>query len=778
MPISNERIRALPERTSFIGRARELERLAGALVSGDDRLVTLLGPPGAGKTRLALRFAMHLGPGEHVVCDLIEARSSADVVRIVARALGLRLDEAAGGDDIERIAIALRELDEKPLLVVLDNFEQVVATGPATVGRWLDLAPSVRWLATSRRRLDLVGETCVEVDGLLPDEARTLFLDRARRVAARSNVADAESPDLATLVARLDFMPLALELAASRASALSVGQLLASLARRFEILRTKDRDAVPRHASLRATLDLSWESLDADAQRALAACSVFNGSFTLDAATAVAEASLDALESLHDRSLLRVVTGAVEGERRFAMYESIRDYAAERALDREAVEARHARYYAAYAKTRAPALSGPHANEALTELRAELDQLLAVYRRMRARHPALAAAVALALDGVLAADGPFETHQEILDGGVELAREANLTELLGRLLWARGRTSFMRGLFDLARADFEEGLAARGMSAFFRESAGDFTRARELGDRALALARGSGNVELIGSALQTVAAAAAAAGALDVAASVYEEALDVVRTHGSPRALALTLTTLALARHAQGQFDEARARLLEALALDIGDEALRGRMRFHLATISFDAGRLDDAASLLEEATRCGARAGDREMPAQVAVERARRALLRGEPHAEQLLGEARSAARKIGIRRVDRRLAHAEQLVAASLQTSVRMTEGGYAFSCNGGPEIDLRRRPSLRLILLRIVEAHAQGGAHALSVDELFLAGWPGESIQPKSRAMRVWTAIRTLRRLGLGAALESRDHGYVLGPATRVEIIAAPR
>jgi hypothetical protein len=210
----------------------------------------------------------------------------------------------------------------------------------------------------------------------------------------------------------------------------------------------------------------------------------------------------------------------------------------------------------------------------------------------------------------------------------------------------------------------------------------------------------------------------------------------------------------------------------------MGDEALRGRMQFHLATFSFDAGHLDDATSRLEQATRCGARAGDREMPAQVAVERARRAILQGEDTAERLLDDARLAARKISMRRVDRRLAHVERLAAGAPQaTIVRITEGGYAFACDDGPEIDLRRRPSLRLILVRIAEAHAEGAGHALSVDELFAAGWPGESIQAKSRATRVWTAIRTLRRLGLGPALESRDHGYVLGPKTRLEI-ARPR
>ena len=321
--------------TPFFGRAEVLEAIAARLDGGARlgrnrrgrlRLVTLLGTGGLGKTRAARRFARdHLRrrrpAGGVWFCDLSTASAAAGVIRAVADALQVPMNRR--GDHAGRVGRALAA--RGPCLVVLDNLEQVVeAAAPLLVG-WLDAAPEAAFLATSRRALGLDREHLLPLPPLEAPAAEALFVERARRVRAGFDPTPEERARVRALAhAQLEGLPLAIELAAARMGALSLQQLIDRLDQRFKLLRG-GRTGAPRHATLRATIEWSWQLLDGDERRALARCAVFRGGFTAPAARAVlghpdAEALL---ERLRRHSLL----GRTEG--RYGALESIREFALE-----------------------------------------------------------------------------------------------------------------------------------------------------------------------------------------------------------------------------------------------------------------------------------------------------------------------------------------------------------------------------------------------------------------------------------------------------------------
>ena len=324
--------------SSFVGREQEQPRVV-SLLERRRRLVTLSGPGGSGKTRLAIEAAAELVPSYKAGVfwvGLASLRDPALVTETIAQTLGAR-DGLA-----EHVA-------ERELLLVLDNLEQVIEAA-SDLASLLEACPNLTLLVTSRELLRVGGEVEYAVPPLSEPEAVSLF-------CARSQLEP--SDEIAELCRRLDDLPLAVELAAARTSALTPEQILERLSLRLDLLKG-GRDADARQQTLRATIEWSYDLLSSDEQQLLARLSVFAGGSRLEAAEEVADAELDTLQSLVEKSLLRFTDG------RYWMLETIREYAAERleqAGESEGYEERHAAFFLAFAERLEPPPIGSGAHE-------------------------------------------------------------------------------------------------------------------------------------------------------------------------------------------------------------------------------------------------------------------------------------------------------------------------------------------------------------------------------------------------------------------------------
>jgi len=353
--------------TPFLGREAELAELAALLARDEVRLLTLTGAGGTGKTRLALQSAAAAAdafPGGVWWVPLAPLRDPVLVLESAASAL------SASGDLAEHIG-------DTRLLLVLDNFEHLTRAA-ADLAPLLARCPKLTLLVTSREPLHLAGEHEYAVDPLAPAEAVELFLTRA--VAARRDFS--ANGDVAAICERLDHLPLAIELAAARVKVLSPQALLARLEQRLPLLAGGAHDLPERQRTLRATIEWSHELLTEAEKRLFARLAVFRGGCTLEAAEQVAEADLDTLHSLVDKSLVRVRPDSG----RFWMLETIREFAAERLDDSgeaEEMGRRHAQHFLALAEEVEPNLGGDP-GEWLDQLEGEHDNLRAAFDRFRA----------------------------------------------------------------------------------------------------------------------------------------------------------------------------------------------------------------------------------------------------------------------------------------------------------------------------------------------------------------------------------------------------------
>jgi predicted ATPase/class 3 adenylate cyclase len=336
----------------FIGRLRELEELSALLTRNDVRLVTLTGPGGTGKSRLAFQVATAVledfANGAFFV-PLAPLRDWELVVPTVAQTVGLR--ERAG----ESSVAALTEyLHDRQMLLVLDNLEQVVAVGPA-LAELLASAPGLKVIATSRTPLNLSVERTYAVTPLALDESVPLFAERARAAGADFTVTEENEAIVAEICARLEGLPLAIELAAPRVRTLTPAALLRRLDRRLALLTGGPQDLDERQRTLRGTIEWSYDLLSPDEQTLFTRLGIFVGGSRLDAAEAVSDTddTLDLLESLVEKSLLRQRADS-DGEPRFWMLETIREFARER-LDSSgeagALGQRHAGWFAELAES-------------------------------------------------------------------------------------------------------------------------------------------------------------------------------------------------------------------------------------------------------------------------------------------------------------------------------------------------------------------------------------------------------------------------------------------
>ncbi len=845
----------MPKRalTPILGREDVIERVHAELESGA-RIVTLTGPPGIGKTRTA-RACMerrNRDERESWFCDLSLVDSESGLAFAVLSFLRGRFDgeHAADADVHTHVAEALEAIG--PALLVLDNFEQIIEAA-SSIERWLSAAPKLSVIVTSRERLAIDGEVVIELapltcppsddaDAIAQSPAAQLFLKRAKDAGGTHD--DAKS--VAAIVRRLEGIPLAIELAAARTRLMSLRDLADRLAAGSDVLA---RRGDSRHATLANAIAWSWGLLSKSEQVALARCSVFAGSFTLEAAEGVVggpDATM-LLAALRDKSLLHA-----DADGRLSLYVSIRDYAAARLREIEPHGAHtrmmHARAFGHMARLfnewrqmqgRTPNASvsatlrkekqnltaalatlheAAHAQgEDVAALRADLACAAAQLHAMSGEaclaeltyalehlSPASAAHRALLLvsrQSVFAALGRYEEALEDLRAiendhdtpselqhlarvyrGIQLrhygfprealveheAARVALEKTDSRRVLAMNEACMGRLLFDLG--DFDGSRDFNGRAITFAETMGDswlgalalanlaqleqeiqnFPRAEELLVDALARLRDVGEIyEAIYSS---------ACGDLffewekfDVARRWYAEGARFFRgsfvTH---RQAALAIASSAALEAHDGDHVRARA-LLDAshrIASRAKNRVVEAGVHLHGASVELLG--TTDRARTIAKWTETLARYAD----------------------ARTDLGEvvATSFEARFALRIAQRTLRIATG-ASSSLPALVRIDRHGDWFEIERGARVDLRRRGALRRILLALVANRSQAHAGIKQI-ELAEIGWPGERVLADAAATRVRVAIATLRQLGLRSVLVTRDDGYALDSAARIE------
>ena len=626
--------------SSFVGRIADLDAIAGRFEDGA-QLVTITGLGGMGKTRVAQRFAeAHAGsyaaPGGGGVwfCDLSAARDEAAACAAVAARLGLQLgaDEATLADQLGR-ALSRRGRT----LLVLDNLEQLVDHAHAVLGRWLIAAPRARFLVTSRVALGLAEEHLWPLHplalpppdlrdeaGLAATESIDLFVRRARQRRPDLPLRADDLLAIADVVRRLDGIPLAIELAAARVTVLSVAQLRDRLIRRLDLLVRHGDDG--RHASMRRALTDTYEQLGPAEQRCLAGITTFAGSFSLAAAEAVLTAEvgpvIPLLESLCLHSLVRATPCLdLDGELRFSLYETIREFAAERLAADPGLAARLGQRHAACFADLVRTLAGPAAaagGPARVRLDVELDNLIAAHAHALAEPGPEATARALTIaEGAarpLIRRGLARQSLRLLDLAIARARGAAAPAELAAAVLARGRAHRMLGAWSPARADLEEGLAlAAAADDPLREALGHMRigelveidgathAARTSYTTALAcLARAPDDPlrPLVEAEVRTLLAHAyRREGQLEHAEREIHRALAIHRAAGRSDDLPMALYEAGVIAWFRGRHDDALARYDEGLALAHQADArhARGALLYVRAILLQERGDLDQA---------------------------------------------------------------------------------------------------------------------------------------------------------------------------------------
>jgi predicted ATPase/class 3 adenylate cyclase len=602
--------------TPIVGREREVDELCELLGLEEMRCVTITGPGGAGKTRLALEVAGRPSldfPDGVVFVELAAVSEPALALTAIAHAVGV--EESAGSLE----AALERFLVRRAMLLVLDNLEQVLGASPL-VARLLAAAPRLKVLATSRVPLRLRGEREFPLGGLSGEAAVALFAERA--AAIRPDFA----PDgaVAELCAALDGLPLALELAAARVRALSPEQLLERLSDRLALLAGGPRDLPERHRTLRAAVDWSHGLLDPAAQEALARLGVFSGGFTLAAADAVCHVDVFALETLAEHSLVRP-----DGDR-FRMLETIRAYALERLYERgEADELRrgHAEHFAELAEdAEMRVLRGAEQADWIERVEAEHDNLRAA---LAWAHEAGETELELRIAGSLR--GFWYVRSYLGEGrrwyAQVLAAEGPQPPVL--------RAKALRGAFGLAQRQ------------------GRHAEAERFAVEALDLYRASGDEEGLQSSLNNLAALAVSRGEPARARKAFEESIEIARRRGDRWGVALTGSNLGYLALTLGDVDDAEHHLGTSLDLlrELGAREETAIPLQNLGFVALKRGDVTHARKLFEESRELSERVGWQE-GVNYALEGLAAVLVRegSAEEAAEALGGAERVRRETGV--------------------------------------------------------------------------------------------------------------------------------
>ncbi|MEO6456806.1 MAG: tetratricopeptide repeat protein [Chloroflexia bacterium] len=604
--------------TALIGREQELEWLRELLLVDGKRLITLTGPPGIGKTRLSLEVGVelldHFEDGVFFVA--LASISDPDLVpSAIARTFGVK--EAGSRPLAENLTLFLQE---KQLLLVLDNFEQVVDAAPFVVNL-LNSCPHLKALVTSREVLHVQGEQQFPVPPLtLPDPAEmrnaqalanypaiSLYVQRAHAVKPDFALTDDNAEAVAAICARLDGLPLAIELAAARINLLSPQEILARLDSRLRLLSGRARNLPPRQQTLRGTIDWSYNLLDEGEQTLFARLGVFVGGCTFSAAEAICNATgdlplgiLDGLASLINKSLLR--QEEVSGESHFSMLEMIREYASERlqeSPDAQSIRRLHAEYYLALAEAAESELRGPQQMQWLERLKTEQSNLRAAMEESQEMEDA--AELGLRLAGALStfwimsgqsSEGRARTASILAQpqASKRIRGHDPIQAARAKALYTLGRLAERQGDNAASRVPLEESLAiAREVGdkqvvaltllglavGMMQEGLLDYDRIRDLFEESLAIHAELENKEGVAGCFHNLGHLASLQGDYEHAHQLNEQGLAIREEIGDTWGIAYSYQCMAHIAYDVGDYDRAGWLNKESLALrrHFGEEA-------------------------------------------------------------------------------------------------------------------------------------------------------------------------------------------------------------
>jgi len=709
--------------TPLVGREREVEEVVERVCNAGTRLLTLTGLGGTGKTRLALQAAADLLEQFDDGAFFVSLAAITDpelVPSAIAGPLGVK--ESSEQSLEESLEAYLRE---KELLLVLDNFEQVLEGAPL-VGDLLGSCSALKVLATSRIPLRLYGELEYPVPPLeAPDpvrlpslerltqyEAVRLFVERARAVKPDFRVTNENAPAVAEICARLDGLPLAIELAAARVRLLSPQKMLQRLSNRLKLLKGGPRNLPARQQTLRGAIDWSYDLLDEDEKTLFGRLSVFSGGRTLEAIEEICdpEGELDAfdgVESLLEKSLLRREEGA-GGEPRFLMLETVHEYAQEmleESGEAEVVKRAHAEYFLAFAEEANAELRGPKAAKWLERLEAEHDNMRAALTWALEREKVeLGLRLAAALYQFWWSRGYFGEGRRWLEDA--LKKNGRAPAMRVKALEAVGGLADDQGDFDRAVAAAEEGLEIISANADIQGSAAapflrllgvvayarkDFERAaRHIGE-SIALSREVGDKQRIASSLHQLGNVVSDQGDYQRAKVLYEEALALTRELDNKPAMATLLVSMGAEFLLQGDPEQAVALNEEAAKLyrELGH---KGGLQYALDNLGWAAlmrGEHQRAEDFSKECLQLCLDLGDKLVAAEALEALACSFGARGETErVPKLFGAARTLREEVGYRHDSREHALREPYLSSARS---QLTAEAWERACKEGQAMTL---------------------------------------------------------------------------------------
>ncbi len=685
--------------SSFVGRDHEITDGERRLL--DATVLTLIGPGGVGKTRLAIEIGAHLVEAFDGGVWLVELGSISEghlVVEAVASALNIKHHPS-----VSLLATLIESLASQRTLLILDNCEHLLDDVVATADELLRHCPGLQLLTTSREALGLPGESLMPVpsmslplasvadddlSGLADCDAVRLFVDRARAVMPAFSFSADNAASIAQICRRLDGIPLAVELAAARIRSLPAQQIAARLDDRFRLLTGGSRTSLPRHRTLRAAVDWSFYLLPPAERVLLPRLSVFGGSFSLEAAEAVcssgavaAEDMLDLLGHLVDRSLLLTVEGR---EARYAMLETIAEYAQERLADSEeaaALRLRHRNWSVALVERARPAFfSGAVQPEWIARLAADQDSLRAALRWAHEDPDGADAELGLAsglwrfweIRGDLAEGSTWLGRALERVGGEVSARRANALTGAGVLAAQQGDYASAAAFHDASLLLYRELGKPLGVAAAASNSAsvaveqGDLQRARQLYVEAIQLSRDNGDPQGAAFSLINLADVAVRQRDDEEADGLYVESVRAFEAIGDRWGVAHATAKLAQAAQQRGDGATARANYREAIAIHevTGDRHAQARLLALLADLAGADGDFREAEGLYQQSIAIRGALGDRvgvaavlERLAGITDDRPRRASM--------LLGAAEAIRNEAGAHLSSANTARVQQFLA-----------------------------------------------------------------------------------------------------------------
>jgi predicted ATPase/class 3 adenylate cyclase len=619
--------------TPLVGREREAGEVAGLLRREEVRLLTLVGPGGTGKTRLGLQVAADLVDefeGGVFFVALAPVSDPGLVASTIAGPLGvIETPEQPLTESLKNY------LSPREMLLLLDNFEQVVGAAPL-VGELLSSCPKLRVLATSRAALRVYGEREYPVPPLtLPDpgkpsspeiltryEAVRLFVERAQAAKAGFALTEENAPAVAEICVRLDGLPLAIELAAARIRILPPEAMLARLVNRLKLLKGGARDLPERQRTLRGAIDWSHDLLDEEERTLFRRLSVFTGGRTLEAIEEVCDPegeldALDGVESMVDKSLLR--QEETDGEPRFVMLETIHEYAREKleeSGEAEEIKHSHAAYFLALAEEAEPKLKGHEQLEWLERLEAEHDNFRAALSwSLGGGDAELGLRLASALWWFWYVRGHLSEGRRWLEEALAKDGQA-VASIQAMVLTGTGRIAFEQGDCEAATALLEESVTSfreAGHSQGLADAVGNLAvalsyqgqpeRAKALFEESLSLYREASDRWGIAETLHGLGGIAEDQGELDQATMLYEESQKIKRELGDTRGIALCCNNLAFLTLLLGDLERAEVMLEELLRLarELGDKDLIASALEGYGYVALERGDPERAGAILRE---------------------------------------------------------------------------------------------------------------------------------------------------------------------------------